>query len=317
MEAMSETSQRSGWWQASDRKWYPPEQHPEYVPRPNPLVDPVVEACRHLPPAADDYLVTDYVSNLLLTVSDFQMHTTTVRRALEHYKANRSNEMRTFDDVKALLARYPETKDGNTALAQYLWGYKLWTRAEMLRGLVSYFDGVGVRDQNALRNWAARSTFKTDFEGRVKGLGFAAFKWLVMRQGVETAKPDGHVRRFVEKSTGNSNLNDAEVVAIVEEAALRLEIRADQLDWAIWEASRGASAGGDNRRAEARERDGATTNSQTDAPNNVPDGWYQDPFGIHEARYYADGIPTGHVADGGVSGYDLPPPPSTATPSGA
>ena len=29
---MSDTSQGEGWWVASDGKWYPPEQHPDYVP---------------------------------------------------------------------------------------------------------------------------------------------------------------------------------------------------------------------------------------------------------------------------------------------
>ena len=27
---MSDTSQGAGWWQASDKKWYPPEAHPDY-----------------------------------------------------------------------------------------------------------------------------------------------------------------------------------------------------------------------------------------------------------------------------------------------
>ncbi|HEV3280668.1 MAG TPA: hypothetical protein VG032_03600 [Acidimicrobiales bacterium] len=31
---MSDTSQGSGWWQASDGKWYAPELHPNYVPEP-------------------------------------------------------------------------------------------------------------------------------------------------------------------------------------------------------------------------------------------------------------------------------------------
>jgi hypothetical protein len=42
---MSDTSQGQGWWQASDGKWYPPEQHPNYQPPvppspppPNPLL---------------------------------------------------------------------------------------------------------------------------------------------------------------------------------------------------------------------------------------------------------------------------------------
>lgn len=33
---MSDVSQGPGWWQASDGKWYAPEQHPDYVPPPPP-----------------------------------------------------------------------------------------------------------------------------------------------------------------------------------------------------------------------------------------------------------------------------------------
>lgn len=36
---MSDTSQGEGWWEASDSRWYPPEDHPDYVdPRPPPPV---------------------------------------------------------------------------------------------------------------------------------------------------------------------------------------------------------------------------------------------------------------------------------------
>lgn len=37
---MSDTSQGPGWWQASDDKWYPPEQHPDYSPPPPPPTPP-------------------------------------------------------------------------------------------------------------------------------------------------------------------------------------------------------------------------------------------------------------------------------------
>jgi uncharacterized RDD family membrane protein YckC len=33
---MADTSQGTGWWQASNGKWYPPEQHPNYQPPPPP-----------------------------------------------------------------------------------------------------------------------------------------------------------------------------------------------------------------------------------------------------------------------------------------
>lgn len=38
-----------------------------------------------------------------------------------------------------------------------------------------------------------------------------------------------------------------------------------------------------------------------------PDGWYQDPFRLHEARYFSAGRPTRLVRDGDVQSYDEPP----------
>ena len=37
---MSDTSQGPGWWQASDRRWYPPDQQPAYLPPPPPPPPP-------------------------------------------------------------------------------------------------------------------------------------------------------------------------------------------------------------------------------------------------------------------------------------
>ncbi|HXB46781.1 MAG TPA: hypothetical protein VNW50_03390 [Streptosporangiaceae bacterium] len=38
-----------------------------------------------------------------------------------------------------------------------------------------------------------------------------------------------------------------------------------------------------------------------------PQGWFLDPFGAHEARYFSDGSPTRLVRDSGVESYDEPP----------
>jgi hypothetical protein len=37
-------------------------------------------------------------------------------------------------------------------------------------------------------------------------------------------------------------------------------------------------------------------------------GWYRDPYGVHEDRYFSDGQPTKLVRDGSAEGYDPPPP---------
>jgi hypothetical protein len=37
-------------------------------------------------------------------------------------------------------------------------------------------------------------------------------------------------------------------------------------------------------------------------------GWYADPYGVHEDRYFSDGQPTKLVRDAGIESYDPPPP---------
>ena len=37
------------------------------------------------------------------------------------------------------------------------------------------------------------------------------------------------------------------------------------------------------------------------------EGWYQDPFGVHEHRWMSRGQPTKLVRDGGTESYDPPP----------
>jgi hypothetical protein len=173
-------------------------------------------AARELPPAEGATVEDDFVLNLFETVLDYMLQTAVVVKALEHYKAHRWDEIRDLDELEAVLAHYGADQEGHTALALYLWGYKLWTRAEQLRGLVRHFRAIGVTDRDSLRRWAETSTFKTDFEGKVK---------------------DVHVRRFAETAVGR-RLNDREVVELVTEAATRLGLRAMDLDWRIWEASR-------------------------------------------------------------------------------
>lgn len=176
---------------------------------------------------------------LLETVIDYQMQTTAVRRAIEHFVQQRATEIRTMDDLRACLGRYPDTDEGNVDLALYLWGYRLWTRASQLRGLEGYFDDLGVSTIEGLREWARSSTFE-DFQGKVKVLEPAVYKWLVMRLGVETVKPDVHVLRFVGRAAGRP-VTESQAVNGLEIAAQRLGIKANLLDWSIWESERGES----------------------------------------------------------------------------
>jgi hypothetical protein len=199
--------------------------------------DLILQKCREIPSARGTYLIHDYIENLLLTVLDFQMHNVAVEKAIAYYRNNRSNETRTLDDLKYLLSRYANNQEGNTAAAQYLWGNNHWTRVSLLRKLVAYFDSIGVTSQEALRRWAAISNFQEDFKGKIPGMGYAIYQWLVMRQGVETVKPDVHLISFV-RSIVHHSFTDSELVTVLEKVAKGLKLKAYELDWKIWEYER-------------------------------------------------------------------------------
>ena len=68
-----------------------------------------------------------------------------------------------------------------------------------------------------------------------------AYQWLVMRQGVDTVKPDVHVRKFAEAASAGSSATPTSF-EVVTRAAQLLGIKAYELALRIWEASRvGAS----------------------------------------------------------------------------
>ncbi len=104
----------------------------------------LAECCRHVPPATGVYEYDHVMTNLLLTVLDYQQHTTTVERAMEHHTHQAFDRVRTLDDLDGLMAEIPDDAEGNRALAQLLWRYNLWTRAAQLRALAVFCHKIGV-----------------------------------------------------------------------------------------------------------------------------------------------------------------------------
>jgi hypothetical protein len=200
----------------------------------------VLIKCRSLPPVFVNYLVYDYVENLLLTVLDFQLRGTTIERAMNYYHQHAQAEIPNFTALKNLLAAHPDTHQGNQQLAQYLWGYNYWNRIELLRRLVTYFEARNVTNQAQLKQWASAANFERDFKGKIKGAGLAIFQWLVMRQGVETVQPDTWIHRFIHDVLGYT-VSDETAVELLEEVAQEIGIKAYELDWRIWTYQRSRS----------------------------------------------------------------------------
>ena len=198
----------------------------------------LTEACRAVPRGTGDYQQPDYITNVFLTVLDLQMHNVAVNNAITYYRQHLRYEIRSIEDLRAVLDRFPSDQEGNRQAAQYLWGNNHWKRIEWLRGLVPFLITNGLTDQESLRNWAHNSDFHRDFEGRVKNLGIAAYKWLAMRLGVDTVKPDVHLHNFVEPIVGHP-VTDEELVRVLEHVAHQLDMRPRALDASLWEYQRG------------------------------------------------------------------------------
>jgi hypothetical protein len=200
-------------------------------------VDVVVTTLGPLIPAVGTYnSQTDFITNLLSAVLEYQINAQTVRLAQDHFRSRRKQQIRTFEDLEQLCAQYPDDLNGNAQLAQYLWGFKMWARVAQLRELLRYFAERRVTNQPALRHWARQRTSRADFENDVAGLNQAIYQRLAECQSVSPLPPDTHLRRFSEATLGR-RLSDDEVVEVLSEAAGRLHVLPSLLDHVIWAAT--------------------------------------------------------------------------------
>jgi hypothetical protein len=199
------------------------------------LTDAELDALEHaassIPLSSFEFVADDYVIALFDTVLDYQNQAAAIQKAEDHYRANHYTEIRTLDDLEAVLERFPSDRDGNDELAQYLWGNHHWRRAGELRGLAAYFRERNVTTLRRLRAWATTSQ-QEDFVGHIKGLGPAVYRSLAMRMGVDTVKPDVHVLRFVSSAIGR-NASQTEAVDGLTDVASRLGVPARDLDWSV------------------------------------------------------------------------------------
>jgi hypothetical protein len=189
-------------------------------------------ACEVLPPPQGTYHRNDYVMNLLLTVLDYQNKRPTIENAIAHFKEVHGEAIRNHQSLREFLNAHPDDREA----AKELWGNNHWRRLAELRGLVRFFEGLPepVADHDSLRRWAEKSEFDRDFKGKVKGLGLAIYKWLTMRVGVNTVKPDVHVHGFLQVAV-KRKLSDKEAIAVLERVAGEINRKAYELDWSIFE----------------------------------------------------------------------------------
>lgn len=147
---------------------------------------------------------TDYLEDVMHTVLNFHIQEPVVINALNFFQlqVQKQHYINDHHQLKALLAKFPNDKDGNEAAAMFLWSNRHWTRIELLRRLLDFFESIGVTDQLSLHAWIKTATFEADFKGKVKGLGIAVWEWLRIRCGIDSIKPDVWVINFAKRVVG-------------------------------------------------------------------------------------------------------------------
>ena len=202
-------------------------------------------ACRAVPPPAkppaigtdSDY--PDFITNLLLTVLDLRLRIESSTKPYDFIGITVGMRFALSTTLSAYCARFPDDVENNRAAAKYLWGYLYGDRLRWLRGLVGCVRQKGLVDQGHLKEWAYASDYYRDFAGQIKGLGPAAYCWLLMRLGVDTVKPDAWLHTFLRRAVGR-DLEDMDLVAEVRSSARRVGRQAREVDAGIWENERGA-----------------------------------------------------------------------------
>ena len=181
--------------------------------------------------------IDNYALNLINTAIDFQMNG--VKEAECFYLENIGYKSHKY--LKGEVEYFPNTKKGNTRLAQYLWDRKLWTRAEFLRLLIREFEKRKIRGPTSLAQWVRRVNFKDDVKYKFRtdhhSIGPAIFYWLRLKCGDDTVKPDTHILKFVSDCIGRRS-NPDEAVESLTKIASRQNRNAFLLDSAIWHFQR-------------------------------------------------------------------------------
>jgi hypothetical protein len=117
--------------------------------------------------------------------------------------------------------------------------YKDSARAKTLLGVLDYLLAIQQSSQNKteiqqLKQWALKVQ-PSDYKAvNVRGFGLAGFQYLRMLFGVETTKPDIHIRRFVSETIGRK-VSDREALSLLEMAAKLARVSLRVADFIIWE----------------------------------------------------------------------------------
>lgn len=149
-------------------------------------------------------------------------------------------EITTLASLLELIESYPTPLDFSEKELGYHDEQRAATLAGVVKSLLQAQKAFNHSEETSrLKAWA-QSVKPGDYEKfGVRGFGLSGFQYLRMLFGVQTIKPDVHIRRFVSDAVGRP-VGDEDALALMEVAGKHLEWPLSRLDYAIWD--RGARA---------------------------------------------------------------------------
>lgn len=150
--------------------------------------------------------------------------------------------VRSLSALKQLIESY-----GHRRFGDEVWDNRYPPRIQTLELLVNWFLAYQQKhgfadDLDAMRHWAQQPYQEPLSAYGVRGIGIATTQYLRMLAGANTTKPDRHIRRDIKDALGRW-VEDEEAIFLIEAVAQRLDMRATNLDHAIWKLYSGDQVG--------------------------------------------------------------------------
>lgn len=118
------------------------------------------------------------------------------------------------------------------------WNYNHPARVEMLESLtqrfLKYNEANNIQAElEGMQHWANSVSVLNYQDFGVKGIGLATFQYLRMLLGVQTVKPDVHIKKACGLAL-NRTVNDLEAIELIEQVSKQLGLPATVVDHNIW-----------------------------------------------------------------------------------
>jgi len=119
-----------------------------------------------------------------------------------------------------------------------VWNYNHPKRVEILQNLAKFFleyktENSIKDDLESMKHWAKSVDINSGKILPIDGMGFATSQYIRKMLGVDSVKPDVHIKRSIFEGIGEK-MSDKKTVLFIEKAAEKMGLTATALDHAIW-----------------------------------------------------------------------------------